>query len=178
MAELITLARPYAKAAFEFANSTGSLQAWSTMLATAAAVTGESAVVSLLSSPSLTTVQQAEKFLLLCGDELDDKAKNFVKVLADNRRLPLLPEIHQLFDSLKANLEKSVEVNITGAFELDDSTQQTIAQALKSKLEREVKISTTVDKNLLGGIVIRAGDTVIDGSVRGRLAKLAEAMNS
>ena len=92
--------------------------------------------------------------------------------------LPLLPEIHTLFDQYKADHEQSVDVEILSAFELEPSAQQDLAEVLSKKLEREVKVESKVDRSLLGGVLIRAGDLVIDGSVRGRLNKLAEAMNS
>ena len=100
-----------------------------------------------------------------------------LSILADNKRLPLLPEIQALFAQFKANQEKSVDVEVISAFDLADAGPQQLAGVLSSKLEREVKVDTT-DSDLLGGVLIRAGDLVIDGSVRGRLNKLAEAMNS
>lgn len=178
MAELSTLARPYAKAAFEFAANANDLAAWSGQLATAAVVAGAENMVKILSSPSLTSSQQAAQFLDVCGDELNDNARNFIKVLADNKRLPLLPEISALYEQFKANREKSVEVEVATAFELDAAIEKKLASALSGKLERDVNVQTVIDKNLLGGVVVRAADVVIDGSVRGRLNKLAEAMNS
>jgi F-type H+-transporting ATPase subunit delta len=104
--------------------------------------------------------------------------RNFVSVLALNKRLGLLPEIHDQFVRFKANLEKSVDVEVISAFDLADAARDKLADVLGRKLERSVNVSTTTDSNLLGGVLIRAGDLVIDGSVRGRLNKLAEAMNS
>lgn len=178
MAELSTLARPYARAAFEYAAGVNSLSEWSVQLATAAAVAQADKMVKVLSSPSLTSEQQAAQFISVCGDELTGNAQNFIKVLADNKRLPLLPEISALFEEFKANREKSVEVEVATAFELDAAIQEKLAAALSGKLEREVSVQTVVDKKLLGGVVVRAADVVIDGSIRGRLNKLAEAMNS
>ncbi|MGK0440729.1 MAG: F-type H+-transporting ATPase subunit delta [Pseudohongiellaceae bacterium] len=178
MAELSTLARPYAKAAFEFADSVNELAEWSTQLATAAAVAQAENITKVLTSPSLTTDQQAQTFIDVCGDALNGKAKNFIRVLADNKRLALLAEISALYEGFKANREKSVDVEIATAFELDADIQDQLAKALSSKLKREVKVQTTINKDLLGGVVIRAADVVIDGSVRGRLAKLGEAMKA
>jgi F-type H+-transporting ATPase subunit delta len=177
MAELSTLARPYAKAAFEFAVN-DDLAAWSNQLALTAAVARTDKMVKVLSSPSLTSVQQAQHFIDVCGDALSGKVKNFIKVLAENKRLTLLPEISALYEQFKANREKTVEVNVVTAFELDAAVQEKLAKALSAKLEREVNVQTSVDKNLLGGVIVRAADVVIDGSIRGRLNKLAEAMNS
>lgn len=178
MAELTTLARPYARAAFEVAQFADSLETWSTMLAQLAAVTSNEKVVAALSSPSLTGEQQTDIVTGICGDEISPQIQNFIAILAENKRLELLPEILALFEILKADLEKTVEVDITTAFPLADDTEQSIAKALKERLQREISIRSEVDKDLLGGMVIRAGDLVIDGSVRGKLRKLAEAMNS
>lgn len=178
MAELSTLARPYAKAAFEYAREQGTLAQWSAQLATAAAVALDSAIASVLSSPSLTAEQKAATVIEVCGDALQEQTRNFVKVLAGNKRLPLLGEIYTLFEHYKAQQEKRVDVEVVAAFELDATTQQTLAEVLAKKLEREVKVDTRLDPSLLGGVLIRAGDLVIDGSVRGRLNKMAAAMNS
>jgi F-type H+-transporting ATPase subunit delta len=178
MAELSTLARPYAKAAFEYAASAGDLQGWSQSLALAAAVAQHANVVQLLSSPSITAGQQVEQLIAICGDELSEQGKNFLVVLSENRRLQLLPEISHQFDILKANREKAIDVEVTAALELDAGQQQMLSDALSAKLERKVNMQVRLDKSLLGGAVIRAGDTVIDGSIRGRLAKLAESLHS
>ncbi len=178
MAELITLARPYARAVFETALQDGALDKWSDMIALSAAVSGEAEVSSLLSSPSLSCEQIAEAFIAVCGDALDDKARNFVSLLAENKRLVLLAEISTLFENLKANQEMSVDVEITTAFEISSGVSNKLAQALKGRLNREILLATNVDKSLIGGAVIRAGDNVIDSSVRGKLSKLAESMNS
>ncbi len=178
MAELTTLARPYAKAAFEVALQENALDSWSKMLTLAAAVAGNDAVSSILTDPSLSSDQIAQSFTELCGEELDTKGQNFMRLLAENKRLVLLPQISFLFENLKANQEKSVDVKITTAFEISSDISKKLAQALKSRLQREIKLATSVDQTLIGGAVIRAGDTVIDNSVRGKLSKLAESMNS
>lgn len=178
MAEWSTLARPYAKAAFDYALGAGALDAWSQQLALVAAVAGTDKMVQVIESPALTVEQQAQTLVGLCGEELSEKVRNFVRVLADNKRLPLLPEIAAQFEQLKANQEKSVNVEVTSAFALGGDLADRLAQALRAKLQREVTIDSVVDRSLLGGVVVRAGDVVIDGSVRGRLAKLAKAMNS
>ncbi|WP_438951070.1 F0F1 ATP synthase subunit delta [Porticoccus sp.] len=178
MAELSTLARPYAKAAFEYAEGAGDLQNWSDSLAVAAAVAQQHVVEKLLSSPAYTAAQQAEKVITVCGDALSGKTLNFIQVLADNRRLRLLPQIYQQFETLKANREKTVEVNVVSAREISAEQQEKLASALSAKLERTVNMQVSVDSTLIGGAVVRAGDTVIDGSIRGRLLKLAEALHS
>ncbi|GAA5319646.1 MAG: F0F1 ATP synthase subunit delta [Candidatus Pelagadaptatus aseana] len=178
MAELTTLARPYAKAAFEAADAAGALAQWSQMLKLAAAVSQQEAMTKVMGSPSLTTEQKAEAFVGVCGEEIDAKVANLIGSLATNGRLPLLPQIQQLFELHKAQREKSVDVVVTTAFELTGELQDKLAKSLSAKLDREVNLTTDVDASLLGGALVRAGDTVIDGSVRGRLTKLAEAMNS
>ena len=178
MAELTTLARPYAKAAFEVAAFDDSLQTWSSMLSQVALVVSNKRVAELLASPSLTGESQAKIVIDLCGDEINAQVQNFVMVLSENKRLALLPEIVGLFDIYKAEQEKTVDVEISTAFALADETELKLAQAIKQKLNRDVKIHIHIDKNLIGGTVIRAGDLVIDDSVRGKLHKLAEAMGS
>lgn len=178
MAELTTLARPYAKAAFEAALQSNALDAWSKMLALAAAVSGDEAVSSMLINPALSSVQVAQSFIDVCGDELNEKGQNFIRLLAENKRLGLLAEVSALFEVLKANQEKSVDVEITTAYEISSDVSNKLAESLKSRLQREIKLATSVDASLIGGAVIRAGDTVIDSSVRGKLTKLAESLNS
>lgn len=148
------------------------------MLATAGAVAQQEVVVRLLASPTHTAAQQADAFVEICGDALHDKGRNFIRVLSDKRRLPLLPEIAQQFDTLKAGLEKTLKVNVTAAGEVSAEQQEKLASALKARLGHDVTLQVSVDNKLLGGAVVRAGDTVFDGSVRGRLAKLAEKLKS
>lgn len=178
MAELSTIARPYAKAAFAVAVQDSALDSWSSMLGLASAVASQDSVSGLLTDPSLSTERVAQSFIDVCGDSLDGKGQNFIRLLAENKRLVLLPEIAALFDILKANQEKSVDVEITTAFEVSSEISEKLANALKTRLKRDIRLATSVDKTLIGGAVIRAGDTVIDSSVRGKLKKLAEAMNS
>ena len=178
MAELSTLARPYAKAAFQAAVDAGEVQAWSDMLNVASTVSVSEEVGAVLSHPALTGKQQAQTFIDVCGDSLNAAGQNLVNVLAENKRISLLPQILEQFEHLKAELEKSVDVEIISAFEVSDETKQKLTQALKAKLAKEVTVTTTVDSTLVGGAIIRAGDLVVDGTVKGKLAKLAEAMNS
>jgi F-type H+-transporting ATPase subunit delta len=178
MAELSTLARPYAKAAFEYALGSKQLSQWAEQLATAAAVVSEPGMRAALSDPALTAQQQARMVSDVCGDVLGEQQRNFIAVVAGNKRLALLPEIYALFTQYKTNHEKSVDVEVISAFDLADSARDKLAEILGKKLERQVKVRTSTDRNLLGGVLIKAGDLVIDGSVRGRLNKLAAAMNS
>lgn len=178
MAELTTVARPYAKAAFQYADETGSLDQWSEMLAFAYAVSLDEAVQGYLQNPKITTAQKADAFTQLCSDKLNEQGKNFIVLLAQNKRLSLLPEISILFEALKSQKEQSVDATIASAFPLSDEQTTKIAASLKQKLGRDVNVTVTEDKALLGGVLIHAGDLVIDGSVRGKLAKLADKLNS
>ena len=183
MAELSTLARPYAKAAFEFAVEREGLQEWAEALALLAVVAEQDKVARLLHSPNLTAEQKADSLLQVCGDEVSGKAvsnkiENFTRLLAENQRLGLLSQIQQQFQALKADREKAIDVELISASSIDDAQQQKLATALTARLQREVNITVSVDSELIGGAVVRAGDMVIDGSVRGRLNKLAEALNS
>ncbi len=178
MAELSTLARPYARAAFEYAREHDVLAGWSSQLATAAKVTRHASVAEALNNPSLAGERRAQIVADICGDEIDQAGRGFLAVLADNDRLELLPQISAQFDQLKAQLERSVDVEVISAFDLAESTRDKLASVLSKKFERDVNVSTSTDSDLIGGVLIRAGDLVIDGSVRGRLNKLADAMNS
>jgi F-type H+-transporting ATPase subunit delta len=178
MADLTTLARPYARAAFEVAMEGNELENWSKMLSLAASVSSIDSVRVVLGSPTLTAEELARKMIDICGEELDKKGQNFLALLAENKRLGLLGEISAIYEVFKANQEKSVDVEITTAFEVSSEASDKLAEALKNRLQREINLESKVDPDLLGGAVIRAGDTVIDSSVRGKLTKLAEAMNS
>jgi F-type H+-transporting ATPase subunit delta len=178
MAELSTIARPYAKAAFEYARDSSSLTQWSEQLTTVAAAVGDESVKLMLGNPGMTAAQQAQTLNDVCGEAIGPQVQNFVVILASNKRLSLLPEIVTQFEQHKANQEKSVDVEVISAFEVADETKNKLAEVLGKKLEREVRVSSSIDEDLIGGVLIRAGDLVIDGSVRGRLNKLSEAINS
>lgn len=178
MAEVSTIARPYAKAAFECAADKGALTEWSSMLAIMAAVSQMPQVRRLLDSPSQGYAAKAALFTDLCGDALNDGAKNFVAVLAEHKRLSVLAAIAADFETLKAGLEQSLDVEITSAFELTDAQQEKLRSALSNKWQKNISLQSRVDSSLIGGVVIRTGDMVIDGSLRGKLARLSEAVNS
>ncbi|WP_106476808.1 F0F1 ATP synthase subunit delta [Phytohalomonas tamaricis] len=178
MAETSTFARPYAKAAFELArDEKGGFDRWSAMLTTLAQVIEHERIQTLLHDPRLADDKKAEIVIEVCGDALDEHGRNFVHVLGEQDRLTLLPEAAELFEHERAEFERRVDVTLISAYALDDEQQGKLASALKKRLNREISITTQVDKSLLGGVIIRAGDTVIDGSVRGRLAQLTSALN-
>jgi F-type H+-transporting ATPase subunit delta len=178
VAELTTYARPYAKAAFQYALDAKDLAGWSKQLATVAAASRYGVMHKKITTPSLSAQQQAQLLIDACGDELQSPVRNFIVLLAQNKRLLLLPEIYELFDAFKTAQEQAVDVELTTALPLDDANQAALAEALNSKLARKVNIQTVVDQHLLAGVIIKAGDLVIDGSMRGRLEKLAKAFNS
>lgn len=177
MADTSQLARPYAKASFDLARESSQLDQWSVMLTTAARVSLDKRMREVLSDPRRSRKDKATLLIDVCGDALDKHGQNFIRVLGDQNRLLLLPEVAELFEEERAGFEKRTDVVIVSAYPLDDEQQNTLADALKKRLDREISITTRVDKSLLAGAVIHAGDTVIDGSLRGRLAKLASALN-
>jgi F-type H+-transporting ATPase subunit delta len=178
MAELTTLARPYAKAAFAEAQEKNALDAWSDDLSILAVFAADSDLEKILVHPSLTAQQQAQALLDVCGDKLNEAAKNLVAVLSENKRLALLPEIAALYEEMKAQLQNTVDVVVTSAFELTSEQAEKLTQSLKARLQCDVRMTSEIDETLVGGAIIRAGDLVIDGSVKGKLSKLAEAMKS
>lgn len=176
MAERTTLARPYARAAFENARDGRQLAEWSRALAAAAAGVADPAVQTLLGSPKLPKEQLAQIFIELAGRELGDRGANFMRLLAENRRLGLLPEIAQGFAALRAEAERTIEATVVSASPLGDKERAALVQALKKRLDREVTLKCETDPRLIGGAVIRAGDLVIDGSVRSKLERLGHAL--
>ena len=178
MAELTTLARPYAKAAFEYAKAANKLQQWLEALEISAAAADQDQIKKALGASGLSAEQKASVFVQVCGEKMDENIKNFIRTLASNKRLALLPFIKEQFANLKAQQEKTIDVEVTAAYELPVDLINKLAQSLSAKLDRNINVQSSVDKSLLGGAIIHTGDMVIDGSVRGRLAKLAEALKS
>ncbi len=177
MSELSTVARPYASAAFELAKEQKDFDRWSKMLAFMAAVAHDGEMRRVLDSPRLSEEQAAEMFTAVCEEQIDDDGRNFVRLLAENRRLPLLPEITALYEFMRREAEGKIDAEVVSAQELDKTKLDAIAKALKVRLGREVNLTARTDEALLGGAIIRAGDLVIDGSIRGRLNKLSTALS-
>ncbi len=177
-AELPTIARPYARAAFSRGlDQPDGLGRWSRMLSLLAAAVSEPLVEEALDNPTLTTEDETRLLLELMGDDVNQDGQNFVNVLAEYGRLALLPTIAELFELLKANHEKTMDVAVTSAFEVSEQQKTELASALNRMLQRDINVETEVDKSLIGGVVIRAEDTVIDDSVKGRLVKLSQVLN-
>ena len=175
MSQALTLARPYARAAFGIARDAGDYASWSNALAFAARVAADPQVAELLGSPRLT---HADAVSLLAIDGASDAMRNFLVLLADNRRLALLPEIAGLFEELRAEAERVVKARVTSATALGNGELEGIKAALKKRFGRDVQIETAIDASLIGGAVIDAGDVVIDGSLKGKLGRLQSALTS
>jgi F-type H+-transporting ATPase subunit delta len=173
MAEKTTIARPYAKAAFEEAKADKRLTQWSDMLRTAANAVRDPRLHELLGSPSVTVEELAQFVMGLIGPGLDEHAENFFRTLAENHRLAYLPEISALFDEFKDEAERVVDVTVTSAAPIDGAQQQALSKALERKLKRTVRLHCATDPTLIGGAVLRSGDTVIDGSLLSRLKRIA-----
>jgi F-type H+-transporting ATPase subunit delta len=173
MSQALTLARPYARAAFAIARDAGVLPAWSDALAFAARVAAEPTVAALLGNPGL---MQADATTLLAPEGADATFGNFLGLLFENRRLSLLPEIAGMFDELRFEAERVVKAKVTSAVALPAAELETITAALKKRFGRDVEIETAVDESLIGGAVIDAGDVVIDGSLKGKLGRLQAAL--
>ena len=184
MADNNTIARPYAEAAFEVARDADSLAGWSAALDTARELLADGQVVAFLGNPSLTDEQRLSFLAGLfesAGTSTsvfggDAKGTNFLKLLLEYGRVNVLPEIAEHFDALKAKVENTVDVVVTTAAKLGDDQRQAIVKALEARLGRDVRIETEIDESLIGGAVIRAGDVVIDGSLRSRLTSLSNAL--
>lgn len=178
MAETSTVARPYAKAAFEYARDHEGLDVWSDLLIKLGRVAAVRDVQKLLMHPGLTDERKVAILLELAEVDPDEAVRRFLETLGAKDRLPALTAIAEQFERLRAALEQRVDVTVVSAYPLDDKQQNKLAGALKKRLNREISITTQVDPALLGGVVLRAGDTVIDGSVRGRLTRLSEALSA
>jgi len=167
-----TLARPYAEAAFARALETDSVDTWTDMLDLLVALVSNPDVARLLSSHRLDQEQMASLLLDVAGDQLTNEGQNFVHLLADNSRLLVAPEINVMFTDLKNAHQGALEVTVSSAYVLKPAQEKHLAKALSKKLGREIHITSEKDHTLIGGVKIRAGDMVIDGSVAGQLKQL------
>lgn len=175
MSEANTIARPYVQAAFDIAQKQGDLKGWSAVMQALTELMANEEVRAVVSSPRVQRDQVEALMLQLVGD-VNKEQSNFVRVLAQNGRLTVVTEIAAMYEVLRAEAEKSSQVTVNSAFELNVAQQQKIVAALKVRLGCDIKLSYNVDQTLLGGIVIRMGDKVIDGSANTRLAELAYAL--
>ncbi len=177
MAELTTLARPYAQAVFELALEKKKLQAWTTIFRDLVAVLQQPQIHALMNNVKISRAQLTGVFHDVCGEAVGVPAKNLLALLIQNGRLKLLPEISNVYEVLRAEAESVLEAKVISAFPLTPAQEAEIAAALKVRLGRDIKIKTIIDKTVLGGAIVRAGDLVIDGSVNGSLAKFSHALN-
>jgi F-type H+-transporting ATPase subunit delta len=181
MAETTTIARPYARAAFEEGYASGELPRWSDLLQTATVVAADPSMRVLLVTPQLAYRQKADLLLDICSqvctDGIPAAGRNFLILLAQNHRLGALPHIVVLFEKLRAAAEKTIQAELVSAFPVTDAQRDQIAAGLQARLKRTIVLDCKVDESLIGGAIIRAGDLVIDGSVRGQLQKLATALH-
>ena len=177
MAELLTIARPYAEAAFKLAKETGALPAWSDALARLTAVAQSPVMQTVLGNPKFTGAQLATLVSETAGVTHQEQ-RNFVAMLADNDRIAVLPEITQHFGALRNATEAVVEAAITSAYPLSEVQLAQIVQTLEAKSGKKVKATVSIDADLIGGVSIRIGDEVTDTSVRGKLAQLAATLKN
>lgn len=178
MAELVTIARPYAEAVFRLAKDANAFDDWSRMLQMAAAVAQDAQMVALIADPKVGAGDVSRVFLGVCGTGLTEAGKNFVKVLIENDRLSVLSQIANLFEALKREHQNEVEAVISSALPLDAAQVQALVAGLEKRFGHKVKATTQVDASLIGGARIAVGDVVIDGSVSGQLQKMASALKS
>jgi len=175
MAEIATIARPYAEAVFRVADGEGKLAAWADVLDRLAAVAANPAIGQVLGDPNVTPDQLYGVIAGGAGD-LPAEGQNLVRVLIENGRVGVLPEVRDLFVELKHEREGVVDAEIATAFPLEDAQLATLVGELEARFKRKVKPSVAVDQDLIGGIKVVVGDEVIDGSVRGKLAAMAAAL--
>jgi F-type H+-transporting ATPase subunit delta len=177
MSELTTVARPYAIAAFNFAVEKSAIDDWQAMLAFAAEVSMNDNMHHYMSG-AVASGLVTDVFTKVCGDQLDEHGKNLIKVLAENNRLTLLPEISTLYNELKIESEKQVNVDVLSAAILSEAQLTKLSAALEKRFDRKVQLNCSVDPTLIAGMIIKAGDTVIDGSVNSQLNRLNDALQA
>lgn len=176
MSEPSTIARPYAEAVFRLADAEGKLAAWSTMLADLAGVSADPRIGDAIASPDLSAAKVAGLFISILSGRLDGVAENLVRVLAENGRLAVLPEIAAQYEALRNEREGVIEAEITTAFPLDDAQVRELVASLEAKTGKRVKANIAVDAALIAGVRVALGDKVIDASARAQLATLEAAL--
>lgn len=176
MAELVTIARPYAEAVFKLACEKANLAGWSDMLELLATVARDAQMQACFGNPNLSAQQIESLVLGIAGDKLDGLGRNFVQVLVQNGRLELLPQIHDMFQSLKREHEGALEAKIISALPISDEQSRQLVARLETKYQRKISARVEIDPELIGGVKIMVGDKVIDATVRGRLEAMAAAL--
>ncbi|MEM7254484.1 MAG: F0F1 ATP synthase subunit delta [Pseudomonadota bacterium] len=177
MEENSTLARPYAQAAFDHAVAANAVPQWSDMLSLLASVTSDREMAGIISDPRVPSDQLESLLLGVCEDHLAPGGDNFVRLLVSNGRIGLASTISEQFERERQRSEGRIEVSVTSAFELDEQYRTMLVETMSKRLGRDVELSVSVDASLIGGVIIRAGDTVIDASLRGRLRELGNQVS-
>jgi F-type H+-transporting ATPase subunit delta len=172
MAELATIARPYAEAAFELARDAQALPKWSEMMRFAATIVGDPRVAEALDNPRLDARAKASLLLSIAGDRFDGEARNFIRVLVEGERVMLLPQIATMFETLKDDAEATAKATIESAFEMNDAQVDELRRALEKRFGRKIEATVTVNPELIGGARVTVGDAVLDGSVQAKLAAM------
>ena len=173
MTDFTTAARPYAKAVYDIASLTGALDSWGDALANLATVVSDVQMSELLNNPEMGKQQKGDMLIQVLGDKLDEQQQNLVKLMAENGRLSIMPDVRDQFEVARAKAENKVEAEVVSAFELTAQQTDELVNTLKNKLGCDVTLTTTVDESLIGGVVIKAGDTIIDASMKSQLDSLA-----
>jgi len=177
MADFTTAARPYANAVYDLASGASdkasTLQSWSDALANLAAVVSDAQIGELLSDPETGKQQKGELIIQVLGDKLNEQQQNLVKLMAENGRLIIMPDVQQQFEVARAKAENKVDAEVVSAFELTAEQTDELINTLKNKLGCDITLTTTVDESLIGGVIIKAGDTIIDASMKSQLDSLA-----
>ena len=177
MAELATIARPYAEAVFRLAKEGNALRAWSEKLAFIAAVYQDAQMQAAIGNPKVTANDVERLLLAISGDRIDDAARNLIQLLVRNRRLAMLAQIREQFERLKLEDEGKLDANISSAYPLDDMQRSQVIGLLSSRFKRKINATVTIDPELIGGIKVEVGDKVWDASVRGRLQAMAVTLS-
>ena len=177
MSELTTVARPYARAAFEFAVTNNNIEAWSAMLSFTSEVAQNASMEAILNC-NKAPQELADLFIDICADQLDENGQNFIKILAENGRLSVLPRVTQLFDELESEHKKEIDAVVVSAYALSKAQQKELSKSLEKRLARKVNLNCSIDKTLITGMVITAGDLVIDSTASGQLPRLSNILQS
>jgi F-type H+-transporting ATPase subunit delta len=177
MSELTTLARPYARAAFEYAVENKTVSVWSEMLSFTSSVAKDATIVKVLTS-NRAPAELAELFINICEGQLNKQTKNFINLLAENGRLSVLPRIYELFLDLENEHKKEIDASVISAYALSKQQKKNISKSLEKRLARKVNLNCSIDKKLIAGMVITAGDLVIDSTAKGQLIRLSNTLQS
>jgi F-type H+-transporting ATPase subunit delta len=177
MSHLTTVARPYARAAFEFAAERKTISKWSEMVSFAALVAADLTMSKIIKSDK-TPKKMADLFINVCGEQLNKEGKNLIKLLAESQHLIVLPQVCELFTILEKKYKKEVDVSVISAFKLTGKQKKELSKSLEKRLDRKVNFSYGIDKKVITGMIITAGDLVIDSTVKNQLSHLSRSLQS